>query len=315
VTLTELPVTEGIFYTNNSDFKPAPNSEADTSNIPTGYKALSYKCSAGPVLLIWKFPKKNFVGSNENYGGVVVTRKKCGETEGLSGYGSFKVAFETPGVYYCMNDCNGNMCSGYMSESMSSSTVLPAPFKNNLKSVRIVNDLTNDLHYGIVFHSKDDPSAAGNCSKIFYSTDKNKEIECFNNISNSASATVFYWNDKDYQKSGTGIDFYSEPFGWNEGARAGKYFLNSDTIKDFWTGNAQSLPLTYTGIRRPDKYKEIYQNFRQRSGSIDIKGNYTVILWAGPSCQVFFKDIVNLKSTELTINGANIDKINVIPIK
>jgi len=314
-TLTALPETDGLFYTNGSSYTSAPTSEGNTSNIPKGYRQLAYRCSNGPILLIWKFPNTNFEGNDQYYNGVTVVRKKCGEVESLAGVGSFKTTFETPGIYYCMGECSNNMCSGYMSESTSSSGELPSPFKNNLKSIRIINNPADDVHYGIIFHSTNDPTVAGSCSQPLFSIDTNKDIECFNNISNSSSSTVFFWNDKDFKSSGQGIDFYSEPFGWSKGSRAGKHSLGVDTIKNYWTGEAQDLTLSYSGIERPSGYKNVYQNFQQHSGSINVKGNYAVVLWSGSTCQVFFKDITNLKSTEITASVGNIGKINIIPVK
>jgi len=317
VTTTPLPATDGIYYTNGPNYIPAPTSEANTANIVNGYETLAYQCSSGPALLIWKYPKTNFIGSNNNYGGIKVVKKTCGQTESLSGAGSFKISYETSGIYYCSGDCseNGTICSGYMSEANSSSGVLPDALKNNLKSIRIVNDISKDLHYGIIFHDVDNPTTSGGCNKILYSTNTSKEIECFNDIYVSASATVFYWNDKDYESSGTGADFYSEPFGWANGARAGKYSLNKSTIKSFWTGQTSTMAFSYTGINRPTEYKNLYQNFQEKSGSIKVKGNYLLVLWSGLYCQVFSKDVVNLKSTEITATGHTIDKINVIPVK
>jgi len=314
-TLTVLPGGEGIFYTNGSDYKPAPQSEADTENIPEGYKKLIYRCSDGPILLIWKFPKINFEGNDKNYEGVTVVRKKCGEEESLSETKSFKISYESPGIYYCLSECNEDMCSGYMSGAVLSSGILSDPFKNNLKSIRIVNNLSSDINYGIIFHSKDDSTSAGDCTQPLFSKDSKKEIECFNNVLVSTSSTIFFWNNKAPETSGQGAVFYSEPFGWAKGAESAGYFLGPKTIANYWTGEAQNMTLDYFGVERPDGYEKLYQNFQQRSGSIRVKGNYMVVLWTGSSCQVFFKDVVNLKSTEITAMGGNIDKINVVPIK
>jgi len=314
-TLTELPTGDGLFYTNGPNYQAAPGSESDTSDIPNGYRTLAYRCSGSDVLLIWKFPKANFKGNDDNYGGVTVVRKKCGQTESLSGAGSFKTSTEAPGIYYCLEGCSGDMCSGYMSEANAISSVVGSTFKNKIKSIRIVNDLSEDLHYGVIFHSKDDPTAAGNCTQPLFSKDASKEIECFNDVAVSASTTVFYWNDKKYLTSGQGIDFYSEPFGWGKGSRAAKYSLDAKTIGENWSGNSGSLTLNYTGIERPSRYKQLYQTFQQRSGSVKVKGNYVLVLWAGSSCQVFFQDVVNLKSTELTATGGSIQNIYIIPAK
>jgi hypothetical protein len=221
----------------------------------------------------------------------------------------------------CSENKTGNVCSGYMSSAVSSSGALGGPFEEKLQSIRIVNNIQNDYHYGIIFHDAENPSVASNCSNIIYSKDKTKEIECFDDISinDSAlqkSATVYFWNDKDYAKSGTGVDFYGEPFGWNISARSGKYSLTSEIIKDFWEKDASALGLSYTGKEtRNSQYKAIYTNFQAKSGSININGTYMIVLWSSSKCQVFFKDIYNLKSTELTAGGSTINTINIIPIK
>jgi len=315
VNTSPLSMTDGVYYTNGPEFKSAPTSETNTANIASGYETLTYNCSNGPVLLIWKYPKVNFQGSDENYSGVKVVRKKCGESEPLSDAKSFKWSFEIPGIYYCMGSCTNNLCDGYMSEPTTSSGTISAPFKNNLKSIRIINDIPNDLHYGVVFHDKEDSAVVSNCSQIFYSVDKQREIECFNNPSVSASSTVFFWNDQEYKSSGQGINFYSEPFGWGTGARAGESFLSADTIKDRWTGQASNLSFNYYGITRPTEYKNIYKSFQSRPGSIKVNGNYLLVLWKQSFCQIFFKNIFNLKSTEISNVSGSINKIDVIPIK
>ena len=315
INITPLEATDGIYYAKGDALKSAPSSESNTKNIETGYETLLYKCSSGPVLLIWKFPKTNFQGNDENYSGVKVIRKKCGESESLAGIGSFKWSFETSGIYYCMGKCTNNMCDGYMSESNSSSGVLPNPFKNNLSSIRIVNDLKSDFHYGVIFHNTDDPTSTSNCSRILYSSNVETEFECFNDIEVSSSSTVYFWNHKDFLTSGQGVDFYSEPFGWAVGSRSGRFYVAKETINNFWSAYPENFVLNYTGIDRPPGYKSLYKTFLQKPGSINVKGNYLAVLWNNSVCQVFFKSIQNLKSTEFTALGNIIKKINIIPIK
>jgi hypothetical protein len=312
VQMTELPETDGIFYTNGSNFKPAPMSELNVSNISRGYRNIIYKCQTGTPILIWKYPKTNFRGNDGLYKDVTVVKKKCGERESLSGVGSFKISYESPGIYFCLDGCNGDMCSGFMSQPIISSNVLFEPFKDNLGGVRIVNDLSSKSRYGIIFHNKEDPTSAGNCYNPIYTE---QEIKCFDSFPNFslASATVFYWNYNDYQTSGQGVNLYSEPFGWGVGARAGEISLKSQTIGSNWSEFADSLIFNYSGIERPIGYKQIYENFKQRSGSIEFEGSYIVVLWVGSSCQVFKKDVVNLKTTELLAPGAKIERIFVAP--
>ncbi len=329
-TLTPLPGVEGVFYFNGRDEKPAPISEANTVNVPPGYNQIFYKCSNinSPALLIWKFPQKNF----EGYQNAVVVRKTCDSLENISGIGSFKMAFETPGVYYCLGGCSGDMCSGYMSEANLSSGQLPAPFKDNIKSVMVVNDIANDIRYGTIFHDTDDPTRGGFCSLAFFSPDTGKQRACFNGIPVSSSVDIFAWNGKTPETSGDGIEFYSEPFGWNSGAKAGKCFLsqkdnqnnatlcnNLGLISNYWDDDAQKLSFDYTNVDRPPEYKQLYINFRQHPGSIRVKGNYLVILNSlvgqNQYCQTFYKDVPNLNEMEFIAAENNVDIVDVIPIK
>ncbi len=144
--LTPLPEVEGIYYTNGTDKKPAPMAEANTANAPEGYNKILYDCSSGPSLFIWKFPQKNFEGIDSAW----VETIDCGQTNSISGIGSFKMAFRTPGVYYFL----GENCSGYMSQAQVGSGKLPEEFKNKVKSIKIVNDISNNTRYGVIFHGK-----------------------------------------------------------------------------------------------------------------------------------------------------------------
>jgi hypothetical protein len=232
--ITPLPGGAGIFYKSGSDLKSAPIEEAAASNIPQGYNSLIYKCSesgggTGPSLFIWKFPKANFQGNDANYGGVVVVEKTCGQEESLGGIGSFKTTFKTSGAYYFL----GAGCSGYMSYSNIGTAQLFEPFKNKIKSVKIVNDLPNDIRFGVIFHQENDPTRGGVCTMPLMQT--NDEF-CQDVSINASSADIFVWNSQNPDASGDGIEFYSEPFGWQSGAKAGKNILAKDVIKDYWSG-------------------------------------------------------------------------------
>lgn len=329
-TLTPLPGVEGVFYFNGSDEKPAPISEANAANIPPGYNQIFYKCSNmnSPALLIWKFPQKNF----EGYQGAVVVRKTCNSLEPIGGIGSFKMAFETPGVYFCLGGCSGDMCSGYMSEANISSGQVPEPFRDNTKSIMVVNDVNNDIRYGAMFHDSEDPTRGGFCSLPLFHTNISQQRYCMGGIPVSSSVNIFVWNGKTPETSGDGIEFYSEPFGWDSGAKAGKCFLsqksnqNNDTlcknlglIGNYWDDNAQKLSFDYTNVDRPPEYKQLYANFRQHPGSIRVKGSYLVVLSSmvgqNSYCQTFLEDTPNLNEMEFIAAGNNVDIVDVMPIK
>ncbi|MFH1968347.1 MAG: hypothetical protein ABIJ84_03100, partial [bacterium] len=74
--LTPLPATEGIYYFNGSDKKPAPMAESNTSNKPEGYDKILYDCSSGPALFVWKFPNHNFEGIDSAF----VETLGCGDS-------------------------------------------------------------------------------------------------------------------------------------------------------------------------------------------------------------------------------------------
>jgi hypothetical protein len=326
IVITEPDPVAGIFYTNGSKFTPAPQSESDNSNIPNGYNNLAYRCSvSGPAILVWIFPKNNFEGNNDNYEGVKVARKECNSQEPLPEGGSFRWEYETPGVYYCMGGCNetGTVCSGNMSFAQVTSAGIVEPFRGNISSVRVVNDTQNDVHYGVIFHSSQSSDQLGTCSNFLYSTDVNKKYECFNNIPASQSSIIFAWNHtlttnssgNTVSTSGQGIDFYSEPYGWAQGARAGKYQLNTQSIDTYWTGSSTSLQFDYTGVIRPPRYKQIYTNFNQRPGSVNIKGSYIVVFRSGSYCQIFLNSIYNFRTTQMYAMVGSAGNINILPIK
>ena len=334
--LTPLPGVAGVFYYNSNEKKPVGLEESNVTNRPAGFDNLIYDCTGngsggtGPTLLIWEFPKPNFQGNDNNYGGVNVVRKTCGQTEPIASLGSFRMAFETPGVYYCLGECSGDMCLGYMSSANVAGGQLSAPFKDKTKSIMIVNDIASNIRYGAIFHDDDDPTRGGFCSPVILYRDINKQRACLDDIPVSSSADIFVWNAKTPETSGDGIEFYSEPFGWNSGAKAGKYFLcqkangrntcNGAIGGNYWYDDSQNLVFNYTNVDRPQEYTQLYTNFQQRPGSIRIKGDYLVVLFSlvgeNQYCQTFFyKDVPNLNRMEFITAKNQIDTIDVIPIK
>lgn len=330
VTITNLGPEDGVFYTNGSAFAPAPQSEPDTSDIPSGYNNIVYRCTTqGPALLLWIFPKPNFMGNNDNYGGVKVMRKECNSQEELPEGGSFRWMFETAGVYFCMGGCSetGTVCSGNMSFDQTTSTRIVEPFVGKISSVRIVNDVQNDvqndIHYAAIFHSAPDLGQLGSCSDFLYSADLNKKYECFSNIPPAQSVVIFNWNHKlttdsngnAISTSGQGVDFYSEPYGWAQGARAGGRSLNTQAIDKYWSGAATSLTYNYDGIVRPNRYKQIYTSFAQKPGSVNVKGSYVLAFRSGAYCQIFSESIYNFKTTQMSAVVGSVGNINIMPAK
>lgn len=321
--LTPLPGVAGLFYQKGSELKPAPLDEESSSNIPSGYNELIYKCSedgggTGPIRIIWKFPKPNFQGNDANYSGVVVVRKSCGETEPITGIGSYRTAFETPGVYFCLGGCNGDMCSGFMSAASTTSGQISEPFKNKIRGIMMVNDIPNNIRYGAILHQSDDPERGGICSRPIIDPDQiNITRTCTNVTMPVSSANLFIWNGKTPETSGDGIELYSEPFGWNSGAKAGKKFITKDIIRNSFESQTQLLLFNYLGVDRPEEYIQSYTNFQQRPGSIRINGKYLVALYAEDFyCQVFDEnEVPNLDKREFVVMQNKVDYVNIIPTK
>lgn len=327
--LTPLGEVAGIFYTNGEggETKPAPISESDTANVPVGFQTIIYKCAEGgysPNLYVWKFPQKNFIGNNNWYDGVDVVEISCGENTDIGGAGSFKMAFKTPGVYYFL----GANCSGLMSgPAISDEAQITNPFKNNIKSIRVINDSNNN--FGFIVHNGDVNSgspcgspyvagpwvAANNCTPI------NMPVSSIN---------IFRWNS-DARSSGNGVSFYSKPWGKesrNPGDQAGFYNLSFEKIQEvsnnsngMWGSAPENMIFSYFRIDVPETYKNSCLNFWTCPGSIKVQGNYLVALYTkyqGGSdifCQISRTDTPNLGATEFMGSGKTLFWVNVIPIK
>ena len=324
-TLTSLPTGAGVFYSNGvrNEEKTAPYSESDTSTIPAGYNKIIYKCSAegpgtGPVLLIQKFPQKNFDGHR----GAITERVNCGGETAINKL-SFKMSFETPGVYYF----TGAGCTGFRSQAnLSNTQEIEEPFKSEARSVLIINDIRNNINYGVVLHKE--INFRGDCGWPLDSYQQ--ERRCYN-FSSPASANIFTLNNNSPEAaktSGNGVVFYSKPFGYKTGTNAGYLELSPETISTFWRGSPSIIDFrsSYRFVNVPEWEKTLCtyfaENIKHCGGSIKVQGNYLAVLYARQLqsqnlyCQVFDKDVPNLKEEEVTaVQGRKLETIYVIPTK
>jgi len=321
--LTPLGEVAGVFYTNGTEAKPAPISESDTANIPEGFQTIVYKCADGaysPTLFVWMFQNKNF----DYTGGVDVREVDCGQQAGTTGYGSFKMAFKTPGVYYFL----GANCSGYMSGPvLSDEAQIADPFKGNIKSIKIVNG--DGFVGGFVVHS--DIDFRGECDDAHFEMEN---VGCSKVNISASSINIFRWNG-DVKASGNGVTFYSEPFGKEArtpGAKSGFYNLGFEQISKnirfgMWSDTPDKIDFSqsYDLIGASSEYRIECPDFGQCPGSIKIQGNYATIFYTGyPNeegdtdtyyCQVFREDAPNLNGEEFMGEGRDLIWVNVIPIK
>ncbi len=330
--IIELPAVDGVYYTNGTEDKPCP---VENSNIPLSveknFRTIKYACSTGPALLIWEFPEANTESGNPDLSKIRVARKNCGETEDIGDYGSFRISFETPGVYFCSDNCNGNMCSNYMSSPVSANqeNISDILGGNEIKAVRIVNEPSTSYYYGVIFHKERGVNNAGDCSYPIINEEDNSV--CKNISLNPKSVNVFLLNkfNSKARPSGTGIGFYSEPYGDSAGAESGGE--GSCEVTNTKIGKILSIygiSLAFDNIdyqcgyaaKTAQQYKNIYKSFKSNPGSIKINGSYLVSLYAdtgdnGGYCQVFSRSVPNLKVQSFVATGYPVERIYIIPIK
>jgi len=317
----------GVYLTNGSELKPIPwyaSDVSDENQIPAGFNQIKYICDSGSNLLVWAFPQKNFTGSDGAYAGVSIQRIGCGSQAGISGQ-SFKLAFETPGVYYCLDGCSGDLCSGFMSGVHTNNDEnISDPFNGNTKGVLIVNNPTERIYYGALFHEQPGTNSAGRCTDPFITgTTRCMSVSASNY---TAAADIFQVNI-DTIKSGDGVTFYSEPHGWDTGQQAGYYKLTGSSIislKEFRLP-VNNIKFEWENVVVPAEYMKTHQTFQDSPGSIEIKGGYLVSLYSkdptgggGRYCSTFRNNASNLKAEPIIAAGGgktDLESVSIVPIK
>jgi len=256
--LTPLPGVEGIYYARSAEeLKAAPQSESNVSAsqaVADGYNQIYYKCTdtdTAPVLLIWKFTNPGLESGNNLYTQVTVVRKECGDMEPIGNVGSFKMTFETPGIYYFLNEG----CSGYRSTAYTTTQdKIPPPFTGSLRSV-FINNLASDI-YGAIFHSKQDPTKGSECTSpiVVGHNTTGAENTCFNLSEfsfagfSAFSAEIFKYGLDPNSSSGDGVWFFSNVNGWNSGNKSGVAKVDAQQIGEFFLKKAELLKFDYTGV-------------------------------------------------------------------
>jgi hypothetical protein len=254
--LTSLEGGIGVYYTNGKYQQPVNQEVSDTSSRPKGYDQIRYCCNSncsggsGQPLLIWEFPRPGLEAGNGDLSQVRLIRKNCGETESVSGIGSFRTDFEKPGVYYFLN----GGCQGYASSAIIGSVEqILSPFNKRIRSVKIVNDPKNNIYYGAIFHEVGGLKNGGKCSNPVWKDGCNNI-----DLSWASAADIFLINKASPTTSGDGVSFYSEPFGWNadsEGAySAGYYDIDAKDIQSAINILAPNMCFDYYFIDQPEQY-------------------------------------------------------------
>jgi hypothetical protein len=228
----------------------------------------------------------------------------------------------TPGVYYylqtgCVGDDSG--------DNTSSQDIIATPFNGNIKSIKIIDDPTNNINYGIIFHEAEGLKNGGMCGYPI-------SAEGCHTVNVKASAADIFTirntiNYSNYNIFGFGITndvvtFYSTPYGWNKGANSGFKQMGEKDINPYYAEGANKLAFDYTNIDRLNQYKiNLCPTFQSCPGSIKLKGNYLVALYSGSGgydsyCQTFTADVPNLNVQPfIAASGQNIGVVDIYAIQ
>lgn len=309
VTLAPLEGVKGIFYIKGSEKKSVPYWVDDSTEVvASGYNQIKYECenNNAPALLFWKYPKIGF-DNNGSYNNVQIQKLGCGATTSVAP--SFKMSYETPGVYFFLK----TGCSGFSSEvNVLSGESISDPFSEKIKSIKIINDAQNKIEYGVIFHQLE--NKRGQCQIPI-------EGEGCHPVNIAAKSLDIYKMNKVPKDSGDGVIFYSEPWGWNTGVQGGKYVVSKNQVTNNWKTTPQNLIFNYQNVTVSGGYQQSCKTFKDCPGSIKIQGDYLVMVSSGGTtsgnqsmCQVFSQDVSNLNKTEAVTSGLSMTEVRIIPV-
>ena len=208
-TITPLPETAGVYYMKGKELRPAQSSDPDLSAQKSeGFNMIKYKCStkSEPNLIVWLYPKENFNPGSSDYKQVKVILVACEGEINMEGL-SLKWMKETEGIYYFMEEG----CAGFRSGPvLSSEDQISEPFKNNIKSIKVINNPGTSTYYGAIFHENIGADRGGECTEaLMGGAVKNGAIDNYcADVSeygiSPSSVTVFRTNTKPLT-SGNGV--------------------------------------------------------------------------------------------------------------
>jgi hypothetical protein len=203
-----------------------------------------------------------------------------------------------------------------------------ATIDSNIKAYSIVNDdsdPTDKIDYGVIFHQNNGLQSGGLCSDN--SGQPITQATC-KPVPFNGALSVFQLNP-DPKTSGSGVEFYSEPYGSDRGTSAGYYMVKgSDITLPSLEKDPTAMQFLYTNIKQTDAYESTYKYFADRPGSMDLNGDYLVALFSqgtsglygagGKYCETFIDDAKNLNAEPIIASGTGTGKltnIEIIPIK
>lgn len=168
-----------------------------------------------------------------------------------------------PGVYlYLESGCGGKVSGPFINDINN----IEDPFDGKLKSVRIINDSKDDIYYGAIFHKEIGLENGGECD---YPIVKDSGDGGCEDVHVEAHAADIFRIETDIASAGDGVEFYSEPYGWNTGSDAlrvtvtNEMFGQSSTFSasgcklNFFKFNPQKDKVYNENVDQPDEYKYI----------------------------------------------------------
>jgi hypothetical protein len=205
-----------------------------------------------------------------------------------------------PGVYFYPD-------TGCSKTSIGQTVVSLDTVDLKVLGIKVVND--NNNKYGYILHEVEKLDKGGNCGQPVIDN-----TGCLP-VNMHGAINVFKLNQNSLT-SGSGVTFYSEPYGWDKGSRAGYLELKASEVQPNTLNNKTpaSMNFVYTGVNVPDAYKEQCKTFQTCAGSIDIKGDYLVAIYSDNSyCQTFEKSVANLNAEPvIAAGGTNLSAVNII---
>jgi hypothetical protein len=163
------------------------------------------------------------------------------------------------------------------------------------KYVKIVNNNEADEFYGVIAHEQIELSYGGGCTDPLLADGGCQTIGLF-----LGSVDVFKLN-KDPRSSGSGVVFYSGPWGARTEQKAGFNAIERINYPKTFT-NAKNLTFNYEGTDRDPDYVNKYKTFQDSPGSIEMLGNYLVALYAKKNSQNINIPVLNTRSSALENN-------------
>ena len=343
-----LPPGAGIFYVKGNEKATAPMSEADTTSVLSqGYTDIEYKCLSAdyaPRLLVYGYKNHQFNEGDTALGDFFMLRLTCGDRIPIGSYGSLKIEIETTGVYLCY----GNNCGYCIGPYTSDQENIPSPpfTGSGIRSLVLVNNLRgqNPTSIGVITHENPDLSQGGNCGDVNASIGRGADPTCYKVADNVNAINVFYMS-QDAKNAGSGVTFFSEPTGWNPGPghRPASIVVPPNDIKaptmlasgeTLWSKDPKKMTYNWGRDVAGTSVSEAcliesslscideqstdtalccdQKNFKDRQGSMQIRGNYLVMLssklktGSGPEkffCHTYKNDVTDFSQSDIWPSG------------